>query len=306
VADLYWGRYAPRRWQLVAAAPGQSSPRGYGARGLDNPQMPNTPAGATQHRELRQQWHEQHQRLAHLDRVVVLGGLAGAFAHELAQPLTSILANAEAALQIALREAAVPGEIREILRDIIRDDVRAAEMIQRLRALLTPGKTVRHSVDLNDVVRDVLTLVRADLLTRGVVVTLQLTPQEARLLADAVQLQQVLLNLIVNACEAMSGRPSGERRLTIATRVVENGRTLECSVRDRGHGVSQQALGRIFEPFVTTRHDGLGLGLAICRSIIEAHGGRLAAANAPDCGAVFHFTLKRRRPYAALRAIKPK
>jgi two-component system sensor kinase FixL len=153
----------------------------------------------------------------------------------------------------------------------------------------------------------VLTLVRADLLARGVAVTLQLTPHEAWVLADAVQLQQVLLNLIVNACEAMSDRLSGERLLTITTRVLENGRTLECSVRDQGHGISEQALERIFEPFVTTRHHGLGLGLAICRSIVEAHGGRLAAANAPDCGAIFHFTLKRRRSsYTGLRAIRPK
>jgi C4-dicarboxylate-specific signal transduction histidine kinase len=306
VADLYWGRSAPRRWQLVAAAPAQGSPRSYGARGAGDPPMVEPAGVAAQQRQLRKQSHEQHQRLAHLDRVAVLGGLAGAFAHELAQPLTSILANAEAALQIALRETAVPDEIREILRDIIRDDVRAGQMIRRLRALLTPGKSARHSVDLNDIVRDVLALVRADLLTRGVDVMLQLTPQEARVLGDAVQLQQVLLNLIVNACEAMSGKPCGERRLTITTRVVENGRRLECSIRDRGHGISQQAFERIFEPFVTTRHHGLGLGLAICRTIVEAHGGRLAAANAPDCGADFHFTLRRRRPYAGLRPIEPK
>ena len=265
--------------------------------------MAKTPSAAAQQRQARKQSHEQHQQLAHLDRVAVLGGLAGAFAHELAQPLTSILANAEAALQIASREPAIPDEILDILRDIIRDDVRAAEMIQRLRALLAPGKTSRASVDLNDIVRDVLALVRADLLARGVAVTLQLTPQQASVLGDAVQLQQVLLNLIVNACEAMSGRPCSERRLTIATRILEDGRTIECSVRDRGHGISEQAMERIFEPFVTTRHQGLGLGLAICRSIVTAHGGRLAAANAADRGAVFHFTLRRRRPsYATVRA----
>jgi C4-dicarboxylate-specific signal transduction histidine kinase len=233
--------------------------------------------------------------MAHLGRVALLGGLTGAFAHELAQPLTAILANAEAALQIALRDTAVPSEIHDILRDIIRDDVRAAEMIQRLRALLAPGKTSRQDLDLNDIVRDVVTLARAELLARGAEVTLELTPQTARVLGDAVQLQQVLLNLIVNACEAMSGRPRDERQLTITTRVLQDSRTIECSVRDRGHGISGQALDQIFEPFVTTRPGGLGLGLAICRSIITAHGGRLAAANAPDCGAVFHFTLKRRK-----------
>jgi C4-dicarboxylate-specific signal transduction histidine kinase len=233
--------------------------------------------------------------------------LAGAFAHELAQPLTSILANAEAALQIALGETAIPEEIREILRDIIRDDVRAAEMIRRLRALLAPGKTSRQNVDFNEVVRDVLTLVRADLVARGVVLTLQLTPQEALVPGDAVQLQQVLLNLIVNACEAMSGRPSGERQLTVSTRVLEDRRTIECAVADRGHGIPEDALERIFEPFVTTRPHGLGLGLAICRSIAEAHGGRLVAANGPDGGAVFRLRLRRRRSsYTVLGATTPK
>jgi C4-dicarboxylate-specific signal transduction histidine kinase len=264
-----------------------------------------TPAG--DHRQVRKQSLEQHQQLVHLGRVAVLGGLAGAFAHELAQPLTSILANAEAALQIALRETTIPEEIREILRDIIRDDVRAAEMIRRLRALLAPGKTSRQNVDLNEVVRDVLTLVRADLLSRGVDVALQLSPQDAQVLGDAVQLQQVVLNLIVNACEAMAGRPSGERHLTISTRVLEDRRTIECAVTDRGHGIPEDALERIFEPFVTTRPHGLGLGLAICRSIAEAHGGRLVAANAVDCGAVFHLRLRRRRSsYSVLRATPPR
>ena len=293
-ADLYWGGAAPRRWQLVAAAP-ESSARSDAAYGINDLRTTRLPGVAAYHRQLRKQSHEQQQQLAHLGRVALLGGLAGAFAHELAQPLTSILANAEAALQIALREAAVPREICDILRDIVRDDVRAAEMIQRLRALLAPGKSTRQDLDLNELVRDVLTLARAELLTRGVTVTLQLTPQEARVFADAVQLQQVLLNLIVNACEAMSGTPRTERHLTIATRVLENSRTIECSVKDRGHGIAEQALERIFEPFVTTRPRGLGLGLAICSSIVSAHGGRLTAANGPDCGAVFHFTLKRRR-----------
>lgn len=306
-AVLYWGRSAARRWQLVAAAPAQSLSRSDAGHGMIDRRMAKSPSVAAHQRQLRKQSHEQHQQLAHLDRVAVLGGLAGAFAHELAQPLTSILANAEAALQIASRASAVPGEILDILRDIIRDDVRAAEMIQRLRALLAPGKTSRRSLDLNDIVREVLALLRADLLVRDVAVTLQLTTQEACVVADAVQLQQVLLNLIVNACEAMSGRACDERRLTIATRVLDGGRTIECSVRDRGHGISAQALERIFEPFVTTRPQGLGLGLAICRSIVAAHGGRLAAANAPDGGAIFHFTLRRRRSSdAGLRAGRPK
>jgi C4-dicarboxylate-specific signal transduction histidine kinase len=183
------------------------------------------------------------------------------------------------------------GDIRDMLRDIIRDDVRAAEVIQRLRSMLTQGEIQRRPVDLNQVVRDVLALARSDLITRNVSVITDLQPQAALVLADAVQLQQVLLNLIVNACEAMSGRPPSQRRLSIATRMIDEGRSIECSVADRGCGIQPGQAERIFQPFVTTKKQGLGLGLAICRSIIEAHDGRLWAENASDdCGAVFRFT----------------
>jgi Signal transduction histidine kinase regulating C4-dicarboxylate transport system len=178
-----------------------------------------------------------------------------------------------------------------MLRDIIKDDVRAAEVIQRLRSMLTQGEIQRRPVDLNQVVRDVLALARSDLTTRNVAVGTDLQPNAPLVLADAVQLQQVLLNLIVNACEAMSASPPGQRRLTIGTRMVEEGRSIECSVADHGCGIRAGQAERIFQPFVTTKKQGLGLGLAICRSIIEAHGGRLWAENARDhSGAVFRFT----------------
>jgi two-component system, LuxR family, sensor kinase FixL len=237
------------------------------------------------------QAREQSQQLAHLGRAVVLGELSGAFAHELAQPLTSILGNAEAALQLLPAGTAGLREIREMLRDIIRDDMRAAEVIQRLRAMLACGEIRRQAVDLNQVVRDVLTLARSDLITRNVSVSIQLDPLSAVVLADAVQMQQVVLNLIVNACEAMARLPSAERRLTVMTRCLEQGRLIECSVADRGCGIAATDLERIFQPFVTTKKQGLGLGLAICRSIIEAHGGRLWAESRVDgSGAIFRFT----------------
>jgi signal transduction histidine kinase/integral membrane sensor domain MASE1 len=250
-----------------------------------------TRSDITAHKRAIAQAREQRQQLAHLGRAAVLGELSGAFAHELAQPLTSILGNAEAALE--LLPADTPGltEIRDILRDIIKDDVRAAEVIQRLRSMLTQGEIQRRPVDLNQVVREVLALARGDLITRNVSVVTQLDPQAALVLADPVQLQQVLLNLIVNACEAMSGSPLAERRLTIATRQVDEGRAIECSVADCGCGISRADSERIFQPFVTTKKQGLGLGLAICRSIVEAHGGRLWAENASEgCGAIFRFT----------------
>jgi two-component system, LuxR family, sensor kinase FixL len=140
------------------------------------------------------------------------------------------------------------------------------------------------------VVREVLALARSDLITRNVSVITQLDPQAALVLADPVQLQQVLLNLIVNACEAMAGAPPSERQLTISTSPLEEGRAIQCSVADRGCGIRPGDAERIFQPFVTTKRQGLGLGLAICRSIVEAHGGRLWAENTADRGAVFRFT----------------
>jgi C4-dicarboxylate-specific signal transduction histidine kinase len=177
-----------------------------------------------------------------------------------------------------------------MLHDIIKDDVRAAEVIQRLRSMLARGEIQRRPVDLNQVVREVLALARSDLITRNVSVITQLDPQAALVQADPVQLQQVLLNLIVNACEAMAGASPSERRLTITTRPVEEGHAIECSVADRGCGIRAEDTERIFQPFVTTKRQGLGLGLAICRSIVEAHGGRLWAENAAERGAVFRFT----------------
>jgi PAS domain S-box-containing protein len=250
-----------------------------------------TRSDITAHRQAVAQAREQRQQLAHLGRVAVLGELSGAFAHELAQPLTSILGNAEAALELLPPDTPAVSDLRDMLRDIIKDDVRAAEVIQRLRSMLTQGEIQRRPVDLNQVVRDVLALARSDLLTRNVSVITQLEPLAALVLADPVQLQQVLLNLIVNACEAMSGSPPGQRRLTIATRVGDEGRSIECAVADRGCGIRPGDVERIFQPFVTTKKQGLGLGLAICRSIVEAHGGRLWAENDPDRGgATFRFT----------------
>jgi C4-dicarboxylate-specific signal transduction histidine kinase len=235
--------------------------------------------------------HHASAQPAHPGRLGVLGQLSGAFAHELAQPLTCIVARAEAALQIAQGNVAVPGDIQQSLRDIIGEALHAAEMIQRLRSLFTRGEIKPEPIDLNQIVLDVLALLGPDLAARGVSVTTRLDANVTPLLADGVQIRQVLLNLIVNACDAMSDKPLVERRLTIATRSIDDGRTLECSVADRGDGVPIQHLERIFEPFFSTKSQGLGMGLAICRSIIEAHRGQLWAENDRERGAVFHFAL---------------
>jgi PAS domain S-box-containing protein len=237
------------------------------------------------------QAREQREQLAHLARAAVLGELSGAFAHELAQPLTAILGNAEAALQL-LRAGPENEELREILGDIVRDDVRAAEVIRRLRSMLARGEIQRRAIDLNEIVAEVLALTRGDLISRNVSVATQLAPHGALVCADAVQMQQVLLNLIINSCDAMGALPAAARQLTIATRSLDNEGTVECSVADCGSGIAEADTERIFQPFFTTKARGLGLGLAICRSIIEAHGGRLwAESAAAECGATLRFAL---------------
>jgi signal transduction histidine kinase len=234
----------------------------------------------------------QQQQLVHLGRAAVLGELSGAFAHELTQPLTSILGNAEAALQLLTRPDADLREIRNMVRDIVADDVRAAEVIQRLRAMLQRGEISCEPVDLANVIRDVLELARNDLLTRHVSVDVVCDPYLPLVLGDRIQLQQVVLNLVVNACEAMSTLDVHKRRITITARFEGGSCEVMCAIRDRGGGVAGEDLDRIFQPFVTTKTQGLGMGLAICRSIIEAHGGRLWAENASDGGAVFSFSAR--------------
>jgi len=214
------------------------------------------------------------------------------FAHELAQPLAAIQKNAEAALLIGLA-GRIPAAIREILDDIMADVVRASETMQRLRSLLTHGEVRRESFDLNQVIRDALALLQGELTRLNVSVSAAFAQPDSLVLGDRVQLQQVLLNLIRNACEAMANNAPSQRQLIIATRLEEEGKTIECSVTDSGPGIPAHSLERIFGPRVTTKCTGLGLGLAICRSIVEAHGGRLWAENAGGGGAAFRFTAKR-------------
>ena len=204
------------------------------------------------------------------------------------QPLTAILTNATAAQRLLKADGAATAELREILEDITADNQRATKVIDRVRSLIRKGVVDRQLLSINEVVSEVLALVRTDLQHRGVVVSTRLCEPVPRVLGDRVQLQQVLLNLVMNACDAMSDTPPGERLLVVATATHGHARI---EVRDRGSGIAPDALARIFEPFVTTKRDGLGLGLAICRSILAAHGGDISAANNPERGATFVVSL---------------
>ena len=231
---------------------------------------------------------EQRAQLTHLTRVALLGQLSGALAHELNQPLTAILSNAQAALHFLAADRIDPVELREILSDIVAEDQRAGEVIHRLRALFKRGETELQLLQVNELVRESLDLAHGDLVTRNVAVATDLSPYLPPVRGDRVQMQQVLLNLLVNASEAMS--VGGARHVTIATRATDDG-AVQISVTDRGSGIPAEQEPRLFEPFFTTKPQGLGLGLSISRSIVTAHGGRLWATNNAGPGATFHIVL---------------
>ena len=221
---------------------------------------------------------EQRRELSHLARVASLGQLSGALAHELNQPLASIGSNAEAARLLVKREHPDLTLLDEIMRDIVDENQRAAEVIRRLRAMLKRGETHLQPLDAGALIREVLELAHAELITRRVAPTLVVAPGLPLVLGDRIQLQQVLLNLILNACEAMDS--TSQRKLTVTvTRTVNS--TTQLSIRDNGTGISPALMERLFEPFVTTKEEGLGLGLSISRTIVAAHGGRLWAKTMP-------------------------
>jgi C4-dicarboxylate-specific signal transduction histidine kinase len=247
----------------------------------------------TERKRAERDLEQQRSELSHLSRVTMLGELSGSLAHELNQPLTAILSNAQAALRFMEREQPDLDEVREILRDIVSDDKRAGEVIQGLRLLLKRGEMRQESIDVNRVVLDVLRLLNSNTVNANVQVSVDLAEPLPPVTGDRVQLQQVVLNLVMNACDAMAGTPVAERTLSVRTRRVE-GETVEVCVSDQGSGIPPDLLARIFEPFVTTRLHGLGLGLSVCRQIIQAHHGRLWAANNPGRGAAVCFALPSR------------
>jgi signal transduction histidine kinase len=230
------------------------------------------------------------QDLAHVGRVSTVGELTASLAHELNQPLTAILANAQAARRILESDRADLTELRAIVGDIVDDDERASEVIRRLRGFLKKGTLERASVDVGQLVGQVARLVAGDAILRNVVIQLELAPGLPPVYGDRVQLQQVVLNLILNGLDAMRDSEVGNRALVLRT-ARAGPETVEVTVQDSGAGIEKANLDHIFDAFYTTKADGLGMGLAIVRSIVEAHGGRVGARNNPAGGATFSFTL---------------
>ena len=229
--------------------------------------------------------------LAHAGRVATIGELTTSLAHELNQPLTAILSNAQAGQRVLETVPVDLGEVGEILKDIVEDDKRAGEVIRRLRSLLTKGDPQMTALDLNEALGEVARLVSADAIVRRVSIRLELADDLPLVLGDRVQLQQVALNLVLNGMDAMR-EPSGTRGRALVIRTAGVGpKAVRVEVQDSGAGINEGDMGKIFQAFYTTKPDGMGIGLAITRSIVDAHGGRVEAHNNPDGGATFSFTL---------------
>lgn len=241
----------------------------------------------TQRKAQEMQTRAQREQLAHLGRVSTLGELSAAIAHELSQPLNAILLNAQGALYAIRQSAPSPRELTRTLERIVSEDKRAGEVIRRLRALLLRGKTEMTQLDVNDCILEVLRLEHTDLVARQVSIDVRLEDHVPDVIGDLVQLQQVLLNLIVNARDAMADSETGDRNLQVTSRKTEDG--IHVQVCDSGHGIKDTEA--IFEPFFSTKDHGIGMGLSICRSIITSHGGRLWASNNAGRGATFHICL---------------
>jgi C4-dicarboxylate-specific signal transduction histidine kinase len=230
-------------------------------------------------------------QLAHAGRVSMMGQLASALAHELNQPLGAILRNAEAAQIFLQDETPDIEELRAIIGDICKDDQRAGEVINRLRSMLTRRDLESRPIAVSDLLVEATTLARADAATRRVTLEISAPSDLPHVKGDRVHLQQVLLNLLLNAMDAMSDNSVGIRRVLLSAS-RDGADKIEVSVSDTGHGISPEKLPHVFDPFFTTKPHGMGIGLAISHTIIAAHGGQLSAENnAGGRGATFRFTL---------------
>jgi signal transduction histidine kinase len=228
--------------------------------------------------------------LAHVNRVTTMGELTASIAHEVNQPLAGVVANAEAGLRWLDHETPDLAATRRSLEWIIEDGNRASEVMRRIRALAHKTDIERAPLDVNDVIEEVIALMQNELISHEVLLRMDFTPALPMVLADRVQLQQVIINLVINGIEAMQSVTDRPRELVIRSGQDETHQVL-VSVTDCGVGITPENADRVFNAFFTTKSSGMGMGLSICRSIMEAHGGRLwATANVPH-GAAFQFTM---------------
>jgi PAS domain S-box-containing protein len=247
------------------------------------------------------QLHEAQTNLGRVTRATALGQLTASIAHEVNQPLAAVVINAAACLRQLDRDPPDLREAHEAVQSIIKDGKRASEVIQRIRALVTKTTEQKTPLDLNEVINEVVCLVQHELLRHRVALRAELSPALPLVVADRVQLQQVILNLLINGVEAMQPVTDRPRELVIQTRQEDAHQAL-VTVRDCGVGIAAGTADQLFDAFFTTKSNGMGMGLSICRSIVEAHGGRLSASGNTGPGATFQFTLPLRQEGEALRA----
>jgi signal transduction histidine kinase len=236
------------------------------------------------------QYREAQMALAHANRVATMGHLTASIVHEVKQPMAAAHTFAGAALRFLDKSPPDVAEVRKALTCIANDTIRASDVVDRIGSLIRKAPPRKEVVDLNAATQEVIALTHGEAVKTGVTVSTQLAPELPRIQGDRVQLQQVMLNLIVNAIQSMSSVEEGKRELYIGTESIEP-EGVRAGVRDTGLGLSPESLPRLFEPFYTTKPDGMGIGLCICRSIIEAHGGRLWATPCEPQGALFQFTI---------------
>lgn len=270
------------------------TPRGAPESGLVNCALSLVAIGATTYLAVKIQSAEARVRqaqadLAHMSRVTTMGELTASIAHEVSQPLAAIVANGNAAIRWLAASPPDQDEARQALDRIIKDAGRAGDVIGRVRRLVTRAPPLRDRVDLIDAIQEVLALTRSEVRRNHVLLRTELANDLPAIFGDRVQLQQVILNFVVNAVEAMSGLETGPRELLVSA--ATDGKKVTVSVRDSGVGLAPAALDRVFAAFYTTKPTGMGMGLAISRSIVEAHGGAVYAAPNLPRGMVFGFTL---------------
>lgn len=244
---------------------------------------------ALQNRSALTALHESQTDLAHANRVTTMGELTAAIVHEVNQPVAGVVANAEAAMRWLEAQPPDMAEVKQALEGIVEDGKRTSEIVNRIRALARKAPPRREMLDINDLIVEVTALMRTQLQRADVVLQTEFGSEIAPIHGDRIQMQQVILNLILNAVEAMA-TINGHRHLRISTKALAPGGVL-VAVSDLGTGLAAEDLDRLFEAFYTTKSSGIGMGLSICRTIVEAHGGRISAARNDGAGATFHFTL---------------
>jgi len=244
----------------------------------------------TLQKQIEREVHSNRLELAHLERLATMGELTASLTHELSQPLTAILSNAQTALRLIRSNPPDINEVQAILEDIIADDRRASNFIKHLRTLFKKDELEKKSLNINSIIEQVVSLFKSEAILREISIKKALDGKLPFVKGNDIQLQQVILNLLLNASESMMKVNSRSKKIIIST-MRENESHLRIGIRDFGKGVDQEIHASIFKPYFTTKREGMGMGLAICRSIVETHEGKIWLENNPDQGVTFYFTL---------------